>query len=313
MTRVALTRRWPEPCEALAAQRYELLASADDAPMSTYRLTTLAADCDVLCPTVTDVVDAAVVASSRCSLIANFGAGIAHIDLTAAKQRGIVVTNTPDVLTDATADLAMTLMLMACRRVSEGERELREGRWQGWRPTHLMGQHVTGKTLGIVGYGRIGAAVARRAAVGFGMDVLACSRSGKHDQFARAASLEKVLATSDIVSLHCPGGADNRHLIGAAELRSMKHGAVLINTARGEVVDEAALVDALAGGHLAAVGLDVYENEPDIHPGLLTQPGAVLLPHLGSATVETRVAMGMRVLANIDDFLSGRLPRDQVA
>lgn len=313
MTRVALTRRWPQTCETLAAQRYQLMASVDDGALSTAQLVELAASCDVFCPTVTDAVDSSVITAASCKLIANFGAGFAHIDLDAATRQGIVVTNTPDVLTDATADLAITLMLMACRRASEGERELREGRWQGWRPTHLMGQHVSGKTLGIVGYGRIGAAVARRASAGFGMNVLAHSRSGKRDAHAQAASLSEVLAMSDIVSLHCPGGSENRHLIGSVELASMKPGSVLINTARGEVVDESALVDALSSGHLAAAGLDVFEQEPTVHPGLLTQARAVLLPHLGSATLETRVAMGMRVLANVDDFLAGRAPKDRVA
>lgn len=312
MTRVALTRRWPRACEAQARQLYELAASVDDQAMSPGQLATLAAGCDVFCPTVTDVIDRSVLANAQCKLIANYGAGVGHIDLDAARELGIVVTNTPDVLTDATADLALMLILMACRRASEGERELREGRWAGWRPTHLMGQHVTGQTLGIVGYGRIGAAVAQRARQGFGMSVLANSRTGRSDDNASVASLSDVLQRSDIISIHCPGGAANRHLIGRKELASMKQGAVLVNTARGEVVDEAALVDALASGHLAAVGLDVYENEPTLHPGLLSQPGAVLLPHLGSATRQTRRAMGMRVLANIAEFLAGKTPADRV-
>ncbi len=313
MTRIALTRRWPESCEALAQQKYTLIRNVADEPLDSEQLAELAASCDVLCSTVTDQIDARVIDAAQCGLIANFGVGFGHIDINAARRRGIIVTNTPDVLTDATADLAMTLILMACRRASEGERELREGRWQGWRPTHLMGQQVTGKTLGIIGFGRIGSAVAQRAAAGFGMTVLAYSRSGKDSEHARAVGLQELLGDSDIVSLHCPGGLENRHLIGREELAWMKRGAVLINTARGEVVDEVAMADALASGQLAAVGLDVYEREPDVLPALLDHSGAVLLPHLGSATVETRTAMGMRVLANVDDFLTGRSPRDKIS
>jgi lactate dehydrogenase-like 2-hydroxyacid dehydrogenase len=251
-------------------------------------------------------------------LIGNFGVGYNHIDMAAARQAGILVSNTPDVLTETTAELAILLLLMVTRRAGEGERELRAGRWSGWRPTHLMGRSLAGKRLGLVGFGRIAQATARKAHAAFGMQIAYHGRRRATPAIEQEtgaeyfASLDALLAVSDVVSLHCPGGAETFHLIDAARLARMQPSAVLINTARGPVVDEAALVAALTAGRIAAAGLDVYEEEPRVHPGLLGLENVVLLPHLGSATEETRTAMGMRVAANLDAFFAGQPLRDPV-
>ena len=275
---------------------------------------------DALLPTVTDAISAHVLgAAPRARILANFGVGVNHIDLEAARAHGIVVTNTPDVLTDDTADLAIALMLMVARRLGEGEREVRDGRWTGWRPTHLMGRSLRAMRLGIIGYGRIGRAVSRRASRGFGMRVRFVSsgtgrgRVEEPDEPAEpAASLEALLSESDIVSLHCPLTRETHHLMNAERLALMPRGAILINTARGPVVDEAALVAALRDGHLSGAGLDVYEREPSVPDELLGMDQVVLLPHLGSATEETRVAMGMRAVANLTAFFAGAPPPDRV-
>jgi lactate dehydrogenase-like 2-hydroxyacid dehydrogenase len=222
------------------------------------------------------------------------------------------------VLTDTTAELAILLLLMATRRAGEGERELRSGRWSGWRPTHMTGTSLAGKRLGLIGFGRIAQATARKAHLAFGMEIAyngrrraeAAIEAQTGAQFV--ASIDELVATSDVISLHCPGGAETFHLIDATRLAQMKPTAVLINTARGPVVDEAALVAALAGKRIAAAGLDVYEAEPRVHPGLLPLENVVLLPHLGSATLETRTAMGMRVASNLDAFFAGQPLRDPV-
>jgi lactate dehydrogenase-like 2-hydroxyacid dehydrogenase len=242
-----------------------------------------------------------------------------HVDLAAARAAGIIVTNTPDVLTDATAELAILLMLMAARRAGEGERQLRAGQWGGWAPTHMIGQSIVGKILGLVGFGRIAQTTAGRARAGFGMKIAYYSRSRAPAEIeakldARyVPSLEALAGEADILSLHTPGGAETRHLIDAALLARMKPSAILVNTARGTVVDEAALADALSTRRIAAAGLDVYEKEPQVHPALLTLENAVLLPHLGSATIETRVAMGMRAAANLEAYFDSKEPRDRVA
>jgi lactate dehydrogenase-like 2-hydroxyacid dehydrogenase len=275
---------------------------------------------DALLCTVTDRLTAEVLSAEplRARLLANFGVGFNHIDTAAAKARGLVVSNTPDVLTDATADLAMTLLLMVSRRAGEGERHVRCGAWTGWRPTHMMGTQVSGKVLGLVGMGRIARAVAQRAHQGFGMRIIF------HDPYpptpAQAAalgaepreSLEQVLEEADFVSLHCPAMPETRHLMNRERLARMRRSAFLINTARGDVVDETALVEALSDGTIAGAGLDVYEREPQICPPLLTMENVVLLPHLGSATTETRVAMGQRALENLRLFFSGAPLRDRV-
>lgn len=319
--RILLTRRWTPAVEAHLAARYDVTCNESDVPMTQDALRMAMREYDALCPTVTDRIDAGVlgVEGRRVQLIGNFGVGCNHIDVATANRLSIRVSNTPDVLTETTADLAILLLLMASRRAGEGERELRAGRWTGWRPTHLMGQSLDGKLLGLVGFGRIAQATARKAQAAFGMRIAYNGRRRAAPEAEQAtaarfvASLDELLAEADVVSLHCPGGAETFHLIDAARLARMKPGAVLINTARGPVVDEAALVASLTAGHLGAAGLDVYEDEPRVHPGLLALENAVLLPHLGSATLETRTAMGMRVAANLDDFFAGRPLRDPVA
>lgn len=319
--RILLTRAWPEPVEAALARRFDLTRNEGDRPLTAEALAGAFGLYDAILPTVTDRLPAAVFGRTglRTRILANYGVGFAHIDTAAAARAGIVVTNTPDVLSDCTADLAMTLLLMAARRAGEGERELRAGAWAGWRPTHMLGTKVSGKVLGIVGFGRIGQAMAARAARGFGMRVLVQNRSPVAPEVLAAHGAEQVgslgalLPDCDFVSLHCPGGAANRHLIGAAALARMRPGAILVNTARGEVVDEAALAAALQAGHLGGAALDVYAEEPAVPAALLAAPNTVLLPHLGSATRETRVAMGMRVLANLEAFFAGGVPPDRVA
>jgi glyoxylate reductase len=254
---------------------------------------------DALVPTVTDAVDRAVLdGAPRLRVIANVGVGFNNIDVAAARERGIVVTNTPDVLTDATADFTMALILAVTRRLGEGERMIRRGDWKGWTLDLLVGMQIGGKQLGIVGYGRIGKAVAVRAAA-FGMSVVHSSRTGGD------MPLDRLLASSDVVSLHVPLTAETRHLIGQPELARMKRTAYLINTTRGPVVDEAALAWALKDRIIAGAGLDVYEREPDVHPGLMSLENVVLAPHLGSATSETRIAMGDLAARNALAVLAG--------
>jgi lactate dehydrogenase-like 2-hydroxyacid dehydrogenase len=309
---VWVTRRLPQTVEAALASRFEVRQRADDLPLDGVALQRAFREADAVLPTVTDRITAEcfVQAGRRARLVANFGVGVNHIDLAAARAAQVAVTNTPDVLTDDTADLTILLMLALLRRAGEGERLLRAGAWTGWSPTGMLGARLTGRTVGIVGLGRIGRAVAARARDGFGMRVLAWSRSAPpaaaaEDGIERVATLDTLLARADIVSLHCPATPATRHLIGAPQLARMPQHAVLINTARGDVVDEAALVAALEAGTIAGAGLDVYEGEPSVHPGLLTREDVVLLPHLGSATVETREAMGMRAIANLDAFFAG--------
>jgi lactate dehydrogenase-like 2-hydroxyacid dehydrogenase len=318
--KVLVTRRWPDAVEAQMAQVFDLHLNASDQPLTETDLRAAMGQFDAILPTVTDRLPAAVFDDSpRTRILANYGVGFAHIDTNAAKSRGIAVTNTPDVLSECTADIAMTLMLMVARRAGEGERELRDGRWTGWRPTHLIGTKVSGATLGIIGFGRIGQAMAQRAHFGFGMKILVQNRSPiAPDVLARynaqqVDSIDALLPLCDFVSLHCPGGAANRHLINARRLDLMRPGAFLINTARGEVVDEHALAQALWFGTIGGAGLDVFEREPKIPADLLGADNLVLLPHLGSATRETREAMGFRVLDNLTAFFDGRAPRDRVA
>ena len=307
--RILITRRWPEAVERALLQRFEVVRNDTDQPLTQAELARAMGEFDVLCPTVSDRIDSAVIAGGdRVRLIANYGVGFDHIDLAAAKAKGIAVSNTPGVLTDATADLALTLILMATRRAGEGERELREGRWSGWRPTHLVGSALKGKTLGLVGMGRIAQATAQRAQHGFGMKLAYYARrpADLHDIEAEfCPDLNDLLSKADIVSLHVPGGAETANMIDAAALATMKPGSYLINTARGGVVDHAALAAALSSGHLAGAGLDVYPAEPKVPAELLALENAVLLPHLGSANAETREAMGMRALANIEAFAAG--------
>lgn len=266
--------------------------------------------CDGLIPMPTDRIDGAVLDAGPLKAVAHHAVGHDNIDLEAARARGVVVSNTPGVLTAATADLTMALLLAAARRLVEADQMMRSGAFEGWRPLLLRGMALDGARLGIVGLGRIGRAVARRAAA-FGMQVVHCSRSDKPD-FERV-DLETLLATSDVVSLHCPLTPETRHLIDAEALSRMKSDAILINTARGPVVDEAALVDALEVGRIAAAGLDVFEDEPQAHPGLRSLPQAVLAPHIGSATVAARRAMAVKAARNMVAALAGREPPDRIA
>ncbi len=319
--RIIVTRRWPEVVEKAIAKNFDAEFNRNDKPLGQEALKSAFSAADAVFPTVTDRIDAEVLATEqpRARLLGNFGVGFNNIDCEAAKARGITVTNTPEVLTDATADLAMTLLLMVARRAGEGERHLRTGDWSGWRPTHMMGTHVTGKTLGLLGFGRIGRAVAQRAHHGFGMKILFQDPYPPKPQAAAAlgaepcATVEEVLARADFVSLHCPGGEENRHLMNAERFRAMQPHAFLINTARGDVVDEQALVDALKSDTIAGAGLDVFEGEPKVHPELVGLENVVLLPHLGSATEETRIAMGMKVLENAKAFFAGDEPPNRVA
>jgi len=318
--RVLVTRRWPEAVELALAERFDAVFNGTDEPLSQAELAQAMGEFDILCPTVSDRIDADVIAGGdRVKLIANYGVGFDHIDLDAARANAIAVTNTPGVLTDATADIAMTLLLMAARRAGEGERELRAGRWDGWRPTHLIGSALKDKVLGLVGFGRIGIATARRAKHGFGMRIAYFGRrEADADVVAELGAeyhpdLTGLLAASDFVSLHVPGGAETANLIDAEALSAMKPGAYLINTARGGVIDHEALANALAVGELAGAGLDVYPEEPQIPAALLGLENVVLLPHLGSANSETRIAMGMKALANAEAFAAGKPLPDPVA
>jgi lactate dehydrogenase-like 2-hydroxyacid dehydrogenase len=316
---VVVTRRLPAEAEAAVAARFDTRLNAGDEPLGPDAIAAALREADGLLCTVTDRITADLLATAGrgARVLANFGVGVNNIDLAAAREAGVVVTNTPDVLTDDTADLAIALLLAVARRLGEGERVLRAGAWSGWAPTQLLGTRVSGKTLGIVGYGRIGRAVARRAHFGFGMRVLYHSRRphapAQGDPPAQfRACLRELLAESDAVSLHCPATPETRRLIDAAALASMRREAFLVNTARGDVVDEPALVAALRDGVIAGAGLDVYEREPRLADGLAELSNVVLLPHLGSATVETRVAMGLRAVANLDAVFAGRQPADRV-
>lgn len=319
--RILVTRRWPEAVERVLAERFDASFNASDIAMDSAALVEALRSFDAVLPTVSDRLPASLFEPNDvCTkILGNFGVGYNHIDIAAAKARGIVVTNTPGVLTDCTADMAMSLLLTVARRAGEGEREVRSGRWIGWRPTHMIGTKVTGKTLGIIGFGRIGKAMAKRCHFGFDMDVVFYNRSkidtAEASRFGarQLDTVEEVLAVSDFVSLHCPGGGENRHLINAQRLAMMKPEAVLINTARGDVVDEIALIEALETGVIRGAGLDVFEAEPNVPERLRGMDNVVLLPHLGSATEETRTAMGMKVVENITSFFEGHEPPDRVA
>ena len=301
------------------AELGDLVRNVDDVALTADELRQLLSEVDIVCPTVTDNLDAELFSSVQIhtKLLANFGVGFNHIDLAAAAAANIAVTNTPGVLTEATAELALTLLLMSARRTGEGERHLRSGTWSGWRPTHMLSTQVTGKTLGIVGMGRIGSALARKAYHGLGMRVLYSGRSAADESLAlelraQRVELEELLARADFVSLHCPATPATRHLINADTLALMQPHAHLINTARGDILDEAALVQALQSGVIAGVGLDVYEQEPKLADGLCDLEQAVLLPHMGSGTIETREAMGMKALANVQAYIAGKPLPDRV-
>ena len=317
--KVVVTRKLPHAVEARMRELFDVELNADDRPMSAEALASAVSRAEVLTPTVTDRIDAAVLAHAgpQLKLIANFGAGFEHIDVTAANARGITVTNTPGVLTEDTADMAMALILAVARRLVEGAKALEAGRFEGWTPTWMMGRRIRGKALGIIGMGRIGQALARRAKA-FGLSIHYHNRRPIPGHIAEALeathweSLDQMLARMDVVSLNCPHTPGTYHLLSARRLKLMPPHAILINTARGGVVDEAALAARLAEGGLAGAGLDVYENEPAVDPRLLKMPNVVLLPHLGSATIEGRAEMGDKVIINIKAFQDGHRPPDRV-
>ncbi len=318
---LAIARRLPEAVERRARQDYAVRLGPDDdagPPLSGDALVAHARGADGLLVAPGNAVTAEVAAAlpARLRVIATFSVGFEHIDVTAARARGITVTNTPDVLTDATADIALLCMLGATRRAGEGEALMRAGAWTGWTPTHLMGVQVTGKRLGIVGMGRIGQAMAHRArAVGMAIHYHNRRRlpPGQEHGAVFHDTVESLLPCCDVVSLHCPATPETTGLMNAARLALLPRGAVLVNTARGALVDDEALIAALKSGHVAAAGLDVYAGEPTVHPGYRALPNTVLLPHLGSATVETRTAMGFRALDNLDSvLLRGESPVDAI-
>jgi lactate dehydrogenase-like 2-hydroxyacid dehydrogenase len=319
--KVIVTRHWTDEVEAKLQQQYDIQLNVSDVPMTAEQLKLALQSADAVLTTVTDNITAEVlsVPNKRAKIIGQFGVGYNNIDIQAAKAEGLVVTNTPHVLTDCTADIAMLLLMMSARRASEGERLILNKQWTGWTPTQLLGQKITGKTLGLIGFGRIAQAMAKKARHGFDMNIIYYSPRSTPDpvivddlQATRCATVEELLAQSDFVSLHCPGGAETKHLINEARLKLMRTNAHLINTARGDVVDSAALIKALKEGWIAGAGLDVYEGEPNLNPEFLTLNNVALLPHIGSATVETRTAMGLRVLANIEAFFAGTEPNDRV-
>lgn len=317
--RVHVTRHLVPAVEARMAELFDVVTNTADAPLSRNELVAAMRDADVLVPTVTDKIDATMLeeAGDRLGLIANFGAGVDHIDLAAARARKIIVTNTPGVFTDDTADLTMMLILSVPRRLGEGSRLVRDGAWTGWAPTQLLGRSIGGKRLAIIGMGRIGQAVAHRARA-FGMEVTYHNRRplpGAIENMLGAryeADLDKLLAEADIITLHCPASAETHRLLDARRIALLKPEAYIINTARGDLIDEDALIVALEQGKLGGAGLDVYAREPAVDSRLIALPNVITLPHLGSATVEGRSLAGEKVIANIRFWVDGHRPPDQV-
>ncbi|HMS19296.1 D-glycerate dehydrogenase [uncultured Sphingorhabdus sp.] len=317
--RVAITRKLLPQIEARMAELFDCRFNPDDHEMSADEIAELMQDADILVPTVTDRIDADLIARAPASLkmFANFGAGVNHIDLAAAKAKGILVTNTPGVFTEDTADLTMALILNVPRRLGEGHRMMRSGEWKGWTPTGMLGHRIGGKTLGIIGFGRIGEAVALRARA-FGLNILYNKRhrlpASIEDELGVTfePDLDRLVAKSDIITLHCPLTNETDKLMSRERIGLMKRDGYLINSSRGELVDEDALIEALTRGRIAGAGLDVYNHEPAIDPRFLSIPNVVLLPHLGSATFEGREASGEKVIANIRIFSDGHRPPDQV-
>jgi len=312
MMKLLLSRPLTGAVMAAARAEFDTTVRASNRPMTEGEMTAALSEYDIVMPTLGDRFQAdifAAVPGPRCRLLANFGVGYNHIDAEAARAAGVAVTNTPGAVTDATADIAMMLILMSCRRAAEGERLVRAGRWEGWHPTQMLGLHVSGKTLGVIGMGRIGQAIARRAQAGFGMSVVWHSRSDRDLGGLRATrlpTLAAVMAAADIVVVAVPGGAATHHLIGAAEIAAMRPHAHLVNIARGDVIDEAALVAALQAGRIGGAGLDVYEREPEVPEALRRLDNVTLLPHLGTSTEEVRDAMGRMVLDNARALRDGR-------
>jgi glyoxylate reductase len=316
---VIVTRKLPDTIETRMMELFDARLNVGDEPMSTAELTEAIVTADVLVPTVTDRIDRQLIAAAgpQMKLIASFGTGVDHVDLAAARDQGVTVTNTPRVLTEDTADMTMALILAVARRLAEGERLVRAGKWDGWRPTALLGHRIGGKRLGIIGMGRIGTAVARRAR-GFNLSIHYHNRrrvSADLEEELESTyweSLDQMLAHMDIISVNCPHTPATYHLLSGRRLKLLKPHTSIINTSRGEVIDEDVLAEMLRAGELAGAGLDVFENEPAINPRLLGLDNAVLLPHMGSATIEGRVEMGEKVIINIKAFIDGHKPPDRV-
>ena len=316
---VIVTRKLPDVIETRMMELFDPRLNHDDHPLTPQELISAVQQADVLVPTVTDRIDAALLqhAGPRLKLIASFGTGVDHIDAMAARAKGITVTNTPGVLTEDTADMTMALILALARRLVEGERLVREGRWQGWGPTLMLGHRLGGKRLGIIGMGRIGSAVARRAR-GFGLSIHYHNRRRVPESVEQELeatyweSLDQMLARMDIVSVNCPHTPATFHLLSARRLKLLRRECLLVNTARGEVIDEDELTRMLVAGEIAGAGLDVFEHEPAVNPKLLKLDSVVLLPHMGSATLEGRIGMGEKVIINIKTFTDGHRPPDRV-
>jgi glyoxylate reductase len=317
--KVVVTRRLPDPVETRMRELFDTELNIDDAPLSAEALGAAMARADVLVPTITDRIDANVIgkAGDKLKLIANFGAGVDHIDVAAANARGITVTNTPGVLTDDTADMTMGLIMAVARRVVEGAEAIQRGDFHGWTPTWMLGRRIGGKRLGIIGMGRIGQALARRARA-FGIAIHYHNRKPVSPRIAEELeatyweSLDQMLARMDIISVNCPHTPGTYHLLSARRLKLIRPHAIVVNTARGEIIDEAALAAMLEAGELAGAGLDVFEHEPAVNPKLLKLPNVVLLPHMSSATIEGRVDMGEKVIVNIRTWMDGHKPPDRV-
>ncbi|MBY8976542.1 D-glycerate dehydrogenase [Rhodobacteraceae bacterium NNCM2] len=316
---VVVTRKLPEQVETRLRELFEVQLNESDTPMSQAELAEAVKTADVLVPTVTDKIDSRLLAQAgeKLKLIANYGAGFDHIDVATARQRGILVSNTPGVLTEDTADMTMALMLAIPRRLAEGMALMQSGDWGGWSPTAIMGHRIWGKRLGILGMGRIGQAVARRARA-FGLQIHYHNRKRLHEDIENELeatyweSLDQMLARMDIISVNCPHTPATFHLLSARRLDLMKRGAYIVNTARGEIIDENALTRKLVKGELAGAGLDVFEHEPAANPRLMNLQNVVLLPHMASATEEGRLEMGEKVIINIKTFADGHRPPDQV-
>ena len=316
---VIVTRRLPELVEARMMELFNTRLSIEDKPYSKKQLIEVVKEADILVPTVTDKIDKEVLenASSKLKLIANFGNGIDHINIEIAQKKKIIVTNTPGVLTEDTADMVMGLLLAVPRKIIEGEHLIRSGTWKGWSPTHMMGRRIWGKRLGIIGMGSIGQAVARRA-IGFGVNIHYHNRNRLPDIIEDAhqatfwEDLDQMLPKMDIISINCPSTPETYHLLSRARLSILQPHAYIINTSRGKVLDEEALAELLSEGKIAGAGLDVFEREPSVSKVLLGAPNTVLLPHMGSATVEARIEMGEKVIVNIQTLLNGHRPPDRI-
>lgn len=316
---VVVTRRLPESVETRMKELFDVTLRDDDTPMTRQQLADAIQEADVLVPTVTDVIDAALLgqAGERLKLIANYGAGVDNIDVATARQRGILVSNTPGTVTEDTADMTIALILAVTRRIPEGLRLMGSGDWQGWSPTAMLGGRIAGRRLGILGMGRIGQAVAKRAAA-FGMQVHYHNRKRLRPEIEDALeatyweSLDQMVARMDIISINCPHTPSTFHLMNARRLKLMKPDSVIVNTSRGEVIDENALTRMLRAGEISGAGLDVFERGHEINPRLRDLPNVVLLPHMGSATVEGRIEMGEKVILNIKTFADGHRPPDLV-